>query len=99
MIAPFSIWLRALALVSLRRRRRPQGYTVIIWQERASGRRVVTYCAGTSEGMIGHKQILAFSPAASGVGDPDAWQPTQRWDQHSRLFIDIISKGPVRSSK
>ena len=49
----------------------------------------MTYGASGSEDLIDHKQVLAFSPAASGGGDENAWEPAQRWDQRSRSFIDI----------
>jgi hypothetical protein len=90
----FSTWLSAHVPTSFQRRRRPQGYSVIIWRERTTGRRAMTYGADASDGLTGHKEILTLSPPPSGVSGFDTWEPIQHWDQHNCSFMDITSQGP-----
>ena len=59
----------------------------------------MTYGTHASDGMIGYDEVLTSSPAVLVGGDPHSWEPTQRWDQHSRLFVDIRPKSAARSAK
>lgn len=70
---------------------RKQSYSVAVWIEPTSGRRVLSYHAGIEANLEEARALLA-PPRANCT-----WRLAQLWDQRRRRFVDVIEgTGGVR---